>query len=66
MFFVQLITWGFNRLIGNDSVEDLDDGFIEQRQEIARELVDIACILPGGKDGELGPNLLLDWVKTAR
>ncbi|KYG97087.1 hypothetical protein ABEW24_24730 [Paenibacillus jamilae] len=66
MFFVQLITWGFNRQIGNDSVEDLDDGFIEQRQEIARELVDIAFILPRGKDGDLDPNLLLDWVKTAR
>jgi len=67
-FFSQLIIWIYKR---NDGKEDNPDEalsyeIINQRAEIALELLDSIQILPGQKGNEVNVHLLTEWIEKVR
>ena len=66
-FFAQLVIWGYRR---NDGREDSDEKMtkeqIQQRAEIAWELLRTLSIIPGSEGADIDSNRLHEWVAQVR
>lgn len=66
-FFAQLVSWVYRRSDDNeDPKEELTEDQVQQRAEIAWELLRTISILPGAKGDAIDPHVLNGWVDSAR
>ena len=66
-FFAQLVIWGFRRDDGGeDPIEEMTKEQVQQRAEIAWELLRTISIIPGSEGAEIDSNRLNEWVTQAR